>query len=93
MELSSHATISELISDTERSARVIRRPRMTLLRADSRADYRAPASKSRLRICRCGECRECAENARWDRIFNEKFADPEYYSREYIRYESPLNQW
>jgi hypothetical protein len=29
--------------------------------------------------CRCGVCCRCQENARWERIFNERFADPEYY--------------
>ena len=29
--------------------------------------------------CLCGECVPCIENARWERIFNEKFADPNYY--------------
>jgi len=24
--------------------------------------------------CLCGRCRECVDNARWDRIFKEKFA-------------------
>src|SRR5262249_708953 len=31
--------------------------------------------------CQCGQCPACEENARWERIFNEKFADPDYYSR------------
>src|SRR4051794_13723067 len=29
--------------------------------------------------CRCGKCRQCLDDARWERIFNEKFADPNYY--------------
>src|SRR5262245_28380519 len=37
-----------------------------------------PAPRNRQR-CRCGSCSECAEDARWERIFNEKFAWPEYY--------------
>jgi hypothetical protein len=28
------------------------------------------------RHCRCGQCPICLENARWDQIFAEKFADP-----------------
>ena len=27
--------------------------------------------------CMCGLCRECRDNARWDRIFAEKFAAKE----------------
>jgi len=32
--------------------------------------------------CTCGSCRECLENAKWDRIFSEKFAakEPEAHS-------------
>jgi hypothetical protein len=30
--------------------------------------------------CRCGKCRQCVDEARRDRIFNEKFADPDYYT-------------
>src|SRR5581483_7429786 len=41
--------------------------------------------------CQCGQCRNCAENARWERIFQEKFASSDYYSSEIrIRYSSPL---
>ena len=30
--------------------------------------------------CACGACKFCMENARWEQIFDKKFADPEYYS-------------
>ena len=29
--------------------------------------------------CQCGACGACQDNARWERIYNEKFASPEYY--------------
>ncbi|MDE3165276.1 MAG: hypothetical protein KGN36_05680 [Acidobacteriota bacterium] len=29
--------------------------------------------------CLCGVCPSCQEEARWERIFNQKFACPEYY--------------
>jgi hypothetical protein len=42
--------------------------------------------------CQCGECRTCQENARWERIFREKFASPDYYRHEIrVRYASPLS--
>jgi hypothetical protein len=44
---------------------------------------------SRPSDCRCGKCPVCVENARWERIFNEKFADPQYYVRPPDR-SSPL---
>ncbi len=40
--------------------------------------------------CKCGRCRQCIENARWERIFAEKFADPDYYSRPMTHIASPL---
>ena len=34
---------------------------------------------SRMGRCKCGHCESCIDDARWERIFNEKFASPEYY--------------
>ena len=43
-------------------------------------------------LCQCGECRTCQENARWERIFQEKFANSDYYHHDIrIRYASPLS--
>jgi len=36
-------------------------------------------------------CRTCADNARWERIFQEKFADPNYYSNPISRNGSSLS--
>ncbi|HUO28940.1 MAG TPA: hypothetical protein VMU80_06975 [Bryobacteraceae bacterium] len=42
--------------------------------------------------CQCGACRTCQENARWERIFQEKFANSDYYHHDIrIRYASPLS--
>jgi hypothetical protein len=43
------------------------------------------------RRCRCGNCLACQDNARWERIFQEKFADPDYYKRRLQRRDSSLN--
>jgi hypothetical protein len=45
--------------------------------------------------CRCSRtigsrCAACLDNARWDRIFREKFADPSYYNRKQVRNTSPI---
>jgi hypothetical protein len=40
--------------------------------------------------CDCGKCKSCVENAQWDRIFNEKFADPNYYGARTISHGSSL---
>jgi hypothetical protein len=45
------------------------------------------------RRCKCGECRNCQDDARWERIFQEKFADPYYYKREVVRFDSPLSSF
>ena len=48
------------------------------------------AAKRRRPRCRCGRCRQCVDDARWERIFAEKFADPDYYTRRQLRCSSPL---
>jgi|SRR5579862_1492175 len=50
-----------------------------------------PVSRVRRhRRCQCGACNWCLDNARWERIFNEKFADPSYYGPLKIRHNSSL---
>jgi hypothetical protein len=44
----------------------------------------------RRRYCGCGQCEWCLSNARWDRIFNDKFADPSYYGHLVVRHNSTL---
>jgi hypothetical protein len=41
--------------------------------------------------CRCGSCPKCQEDARWERIFTEKFADPMYYAERLPSLGSPLS--
>jgi hypothetical protein len=48
------------------------------------------ASKGRRTRCGCGHCRQCLDNLRWERIFAEKFADPNYYTRSVVHIASPL---
>ncbi len=55
--------------------------------ASKPASRRAAAMKRR---CSCGICPQCSEAARWERIFQEKFADPDYYSAP-LRHCSPLS--
>ena len=49
-----------------------------------------PGARSGSR-CNCGICPTCQDNARWERVFNEKFADPDYYSPREIRRGSSLS--
>jgi len=55
------------------------------------ARARISTRSSRRHRCHCGVCPACAENARWDKIFNEKFADPNYYKAQPIRHVSSLS--
>ena len=47
--------------------------------------------RDRRRRCRCGVCTQCLDNARWERIFQEKFADPTYYTVRWLRRDSTLS--
>jgi hypothetical protein len=49
-----------------------------------------PAHRQRRKNCDCGQCKWCTDNARWNRIFNEKFADPAYYTQNAVRHNSSL---
>ena len=50
----------------------------------------AQGAKREWRRCTCGQCPRCMENARWERIFLERFADPDYYTCITVRRRSPL---
>ena len=66
------------------------RPRRTKLAAERTKKELSPRKRTVSRRCACGSCRSCEEIARWERIFNEKFADPTYYTAPAIRMQSPL---
>jgi hypothetical protein len=55
--------------------------------------YAPPARKTSARRCKCGNCCLCLETARWERIFQQKFADPLYYGLRRVAHTSPLNSW
>ena len=70
MELSDSRLIHELLTVQKRPRRNVRR---------GCAESLAQPAVRGTRRCQCGHCPPCLENARWERIFAEKFADPEYY--------------
>ena len=75
MELSSPELIRALVGSYRKAAQA--KPRYVPHSAAG------PASRGRKVRCKsgqCGECVRCLENARWERIFAEKFADPDYYT-------------
>lgn len=57
-------------------------------RQDSDKIETRPAGR-RTAQCTCGVCYTCRDNDRWERIFQEKFADPTYYIRR-LRVDSTL---
>ena len=52
--------------------------------------YQGSVKQSMLRRCKCGHCKSCQENARWELIFQAKFADLDYYRRLTVPHVSPL---
>jgi hypothetical protein len=89
LEFADARLIRQLIESKNPAKSHIPEPRMTRKRPNESPSYAAPVSKSRR--CHCGLCVTCQENARWERIFREKFADPSYYSGVTLRHSSPLN--
>ena len=82
MELASQESIRELMPGCGNPARV-------RLHRDVK-HISQPANKSRKIRCSCGLCHRCLDDARWERIFAAKFADPTYYNRHLTRLASPL---
>jgi hypothetical protein len=82
MELSSAATIDALL-------RAVGKPTRTGRCREPQSAARSVRNDRRMH-CKCGRCQQCLDNARWERIFVEKFADPNYYTRQVVRRSSPL---
>ena len=86
MELASPEVVAELLALVAHARRSSR--------TGGAFDGEQPKNRSRggrKMRCRCRRCPQCLEDARWERIFAEKFADPEYYSRRLVRSSSPLD--
>lgn len=91
MELTDSALLHTILEFNEPRQRRKASPRLPMLRADIRPVYTPPAAKSLgKRNCRCGVCGDCKENARWERVFQAKFADPNYYGGLRVWNASPL---
>jgi hypothetical protein len=90
MELSSPERTSPLPdSETTREPGLSGRP-VAPRETGSAAEKPAERVAHQCRTRRCGRCRQCLDEARWERIFREKFADPTYYEEHLIKYTSPL---
>ena len=75
MEFARNETISDLLDEIQLTRR--------------QPNTRQPSNRSSQR-CGCGVCTTCQDNARWERVFNEKFADPLYYLPREIKRGSSL---
>jgi len=82
MELASQDSIRALLPGCGSPAQVRVRRRVQ--------DVNQLANKCRKMRCRCGQCHQCLDDARWVRIFAAKFEDPTYYNRPMTRMTSPL---
>ena len=88
MELADPRMIQELMATHARIASP-RQPRRKRSMPPSAAGLSgAPGPK--VKRCRCGVCTRCLEEARWERIFNERFADPDYYKARPTHFGSSL---
>jgi hypothetical protein len=84
MQLSTPETIQTLLASIEQPVRGSR-PRTPIVIKSK------PVRPYRVSGCGAGcTCRTCSDNARWERIFQEKFADPSYYSNPTTRNGSSL---
>lgn len=82
LELADTAMISQLMDS---------RPTARPTRARRQDRCAAAPKRATTRRCTCGKCRTCLDNARWEMVFQAKFADPYYYSLHPPRHGSSLN--
>ena len=75
MELSNPELIRALVGAYRKAAQA--KPRHG---PHSAAGLASKGRKVRCKSGQCGECVRCQENARWERIFAEKFADSHDYT-------------
>ena len=80
------------LADTAMIAQLLDRAAAASSSRTQRAERRATAARRiPRRHCTCGKCRNCLDNARWEMVFQQKFADPYYYTLHPPRQGSSLN--
>ncbi len=85
MQLGNPQTIEDLLSSFGQPVRGSRHRALAVVTLK-------PVRAHKITRCACGcTCRTCSDNARWERIFQEKFADPGYYSHPTTRNGSSLS--
>jgi hypothetical protein len=86
MQLGNVHTIEALLASVGQPMRISRH------RAQAVVDPKPILRAHKVPRCPSGcTCRTCTDNARWERIFQEKFADPGYYSNPTTRNWSSLS--
>jgi hypothetical protein len=85
MELADARMIQELLAGHARISRV-----GVGCVKDSMLAGRTVTRGPKARRCRCGVCSRCLEEARWERIFKERFADPDYYGARPVHFGSSM---
>ncbi len=89
MELADDRLVQEIIAAQQSAPRRAVGPQRRKTKPEDLTPvYSAPSHRTNR--CHCETCATCRDNARWERIFAEKFADPTYYSGLAIRHQSPL---
>jgi hypothetical protein len=63
---------------------MIAQPRMRAIETKRRA------AAMPVRKCPCGKCKRCLDEARWEKIFKDKFVDANYYDGLMVRQQSTL---
>jgi hypothetical protein len=84
MQLSTTQTIEALLASIGQPVRNQRQRAVVVQNSKPVRPHKASA------CARGCTCRTCTDNARWERIFQEKFADPSYYSNPTTRNGSSL---
>ncbi len=90
MELSDEKVLETLLRSWEQEAANKHMGSAQTGRAQPCMIYQGSVKKAMLRRCKCGHCKTCQENARWEQIFQAKFEDPDYYRRLSVSHTSPL---
>ena len=88
MELADPRMIQELMATHARISTVRQPRRKRFVPPNGVSLSGAPGPK--IKRCRCGVCTRCLEEARWERIFTERFADPDYYKERPAHFGSSL---
>ena len=100
MDLATGKAVDELLSSMSRRRHVRKAGKNSPTRANlestvsaNEAECKTPPVRksSRCDSGKCETCARCLDNAKWDRVFNEKFADPNYYKGSQTRKGSSLS--